>query len=301
MQQLSRREFLKSLGGVLMMGILPTLPAINPDSLVEPQIPIPPSLMLHSQHGKGRFLPEILELISTNGFTTTTYKAWLESVRLGRPIPKPIIISIDDLTLAKDVTYAWQTFAGMKSTLQDFGMVATYGVITTPLVNEMVMRLQDAERWDLMVAWVSEGFELASHTSFHSCFSNKYSAPRADFDQDDYDAEICDSANLIERELANRGISYSVETLILPFGSGYSYMDPEPQVHAGIIRACQKTNIRMIAGIPQGREPFALNQLTSTNEPLYMGRLGPIASAEGSIDIAGTATLLNQWSQGIFQ
>ncbi len=259
---------------------------------IAPKVPIPPSLMLHSPHGKGHFLAQLLDALNASGFTATTYKAWRRSVRLGKPIHNPLLISIDDLTLAQDVTYAWETFAQMKQTLQQAGMVATYGVITTPVVNEHVWREQDAQRWALMTEWIADGFELATHTAYHSCFSNKYSLPRADFEQSDYDAEICDSAELIERQLATHGTPYRVETLILPYGSGYSYMQPDPCVHAGILHACRQTNIRMIAGIPHGRDP--LSQLS--HQPVYMGRISPVVTTDQRLDVAGTVTLLEEWA-----
>ncbi|MEM7118866.1 MAG: hypothetical protein AAF614_40995 [Chloroflexota bacterium] len=48
---------------------------------------------------------------------------------------------------------------------------------------------------------------MASHTSFHSCFSNKHTEPRSDFSQADYDAEIVESVVLIEQELQARGVA----------------------------------------------------------------------------------------------
>lgn len=293
MHTITRREFLQSLGSTFAAAMLPTshLWAEN-DELIA----IPPSLMLHSPHGKSDFLPKLLEALDLYQFTPTTYKAWLAAIRAKRPLRKPVLISIDDLTLASDMAYSWQTFAAMKETLRQAQMVATYGVITTPVVNDQPWRVQDAARWDMMVEWVAQGFELASHTSFHSCFSDKYSLPRRDFTQADYNAEICDSAALIEAQLQSRGVAYTVETLILPYGSGYSYMQPLPKVHQGIVTACQHTNIRMIVGIPEGREPFSCHQLLS-NAPLYMGRNGPSVVADQRLDVATTVAHLEHWSK----
>lgn len=297
MPTLSRRDFLQSLSGVFAAAILPKMPDFNLGITDTALVPIPPSLMLHSPHGRGTFLANLLPKLKASGFTATTYKAWLASVKSGNLIEKPLLISIDDLTLSQDVTYAWETFSAMQQVIQDANMVATFGVITTPVIGGVVCRQQDQRRWDLMADWVSDGFELATHTTFHSCFSNKYSLPRNDFAQTDYDVEICESAELIESQLQTRGIDYQVETLILPYGSGYSYAQPQPKVHDGIVNACRKTNVRAIAGIPQGQAPLERGQIRSQWEQLYMGRLNPAVSAEKKLDIANTVKILEQWSQ----
>ncbi|MEM7801625.1 MAG: hypothetical protein AAF633_20685 [Chloroflexota bacterium] len=124
----------------------------------------------------------------------------------------------------------------------------------------------------------------------------KETLPRADFDRSDYEAEICGSARLIEKELKKQGLTYWVETLILPYGSGYSYAQPDPQVHPGIAAACCETHISMIAGIPQGRGPFPVEQLSAADSHLYMGRIGPLLDSQNQRDPDATVAYLDRWA-----
>lgn len=67
--------------------------------------------------------------------------------------------------------------------------------------------------------------------------------PRPDFRAVDYEAEIVQSAQLIETKLSERQIDYFVETLIMPYGSGYSYQHPQPEIHPGIVAACRQPTL----------------------------------------------------------
>jgi hypothetical protein len=126
----------------------------------------------------------------------------------------PLIISIDDISMAHQGCPRFDKIVQMKEWIEVAGVTAVYGVITEP--NGQPDREQDEACWDLIQSWVEAGFELATHTSYHSCFNAKDTTARSDFTAVDYEAEIVRSANLIEQKLGKRGMQYSVQTLILP-------------------------------------------------------------------------------------
>jgi hypothetical protein len=298
--KVSRRNFLKMLGAagsyaaILPLGMEQLVPPAA-DSWVE----IPPSLMLHSPDGKADFLPPLLERLHSLGFTTTTYKGWYQGVLANNPVPNPVILSIDDITLVRSGPSTFNNFVQMKDWIKAAGGTAVYGVITTPVINGQPQREQDEARWDMMQAWVEEGFELATHTSYHSNFNALDTGPRPDFSAVDYEAEIVQSAELIETKLAERQIDYRVETLILPYGSGYSYQLPEQAIHPGIVNACRQTHIKFVVGIPHGREPLQQDTFENGRKVVYVGRIPPayLTDLDGrrNPDAAQTAAWLQSW------
>jgi hypothetical protein len=279
---MSRRTFLQTLGAFSAQALLPRPNLIGQPAPITPaQVTIPPSLMLHSVDGRADFLPRLLEQLNEKGYQGTTYQQWQRRLLAGQPIARPVIISVDDISLACQACSRYDTFVEMQGWFKAAGMTAVYGVITEPVIGDEPQREQDEARWDLMQAWVEDGFELASHTSYHSNFNAVDSGPRPDFGPADYEAEICRSAALIEQKLGERGLSYQVRTLILPFGSGYSYRQPKPKIHEGITAACCQTHIQFVVGIPQGREPMPIATLADTACVTYTGRLAPVYSADG--------------------
>lgn len=273
--KINRRDFLKMLGAVggyaflpldKRLIILPTVPA---------QVNIPPSLMLHSSDGSPDFLPRLLECLQQDGFTLTTYQAWRQGLLTSKPVPNPVILSIDDISLARSGCASFSVFKQMKEWIKAAGGTAVFGVITQPVINGEPQREQDEARWDMMQTWVEEGFELASHTSYHSNFNAVDTGPRPDFRTMDYEAEIVESAQLIETKLGERQIDYKVETLIMPYGSGYSYQHPQPEIHPGIVAACRQTNIKFVVGIVAGREPLSRNLFDNAQGTVYVGRIPP--------------------------
>lgn len=298
--KISRRHFLKGVGASAAYTFLPQdfarFPAQTP---ILPPITIPPSLMLHSSDGRAEFLPRLLEHLHEDGFTAVTYQAWYKQVQDGHPLAKPVILSIDDISLAHSACASFNTFMQMKEWIKAAGMTAVYGVITEPVINQQPQREQDEARWDMMQAWIEEGFELASHTSYHSNFNAIDTGPRPDFTPADYEAEIVRSANLIEAKLAQRQLPYMVQTLILPYGSGYSYQHPKPQIHPGIMAACRQTNIKFVIGIPHGRQPQPITSFTNPNELIYLGRIPPAyltdLNGQQYPDAGQTAAWLRSW------
>lgn len=274
--KVSRRNFLKMLGAA---GSYAAILPLGMEQFVSPAatewVNIPPSLMLHSPDGTADFLPPLLDILHRAGFTMTTYKAWYQGVITDNPIPNPVILSIDDITLVRSGPSTFETFVQMKNWIKAAGGTAVYGVITTPVINGQAQREQDEAQWDMMQIWVEEGFELATHTSYHSNFNALNTGPRPDFTAVDYVAEIAASAQLIEAKLAERQMDYQVETLILPYGSGYSYQLPEPAVHSGIVNACRQTNIRFAVGITHGKEPLPRRRFDNPEDILYVGRIPP--------------------------
>jgi hypothetical protein len=273
--RINRRDFLKMLGAAGSYAFLPMDGGRLAPPMPPMQVNIPPSLMLHSQDGTSDFLPRLLECLHQDGFATTTYQAWRQGLLTNEPIPNPVILSIDDISLARSGCASFSTFVQMKEWIKAAGGTAVFGVITQPVINGQPQREQDETRWDMMQAWVEEGFELATHTSYHSNFNAVDTGPRPDFRAVDYEAEIVQSAQLIETKLGERQIDYKVETLIMPYGSGYSYQYPQPEIHPGIVTACQQTNIKFVIGIAAGREPLLRQAFDDPQATLYLGRIPP--------------------------
>ncbi|MCL4264405.1 MAG: polysaccharide deacetylase family protein [Anaerolineae bacterium] len=298
--KMSRRHFLKGVGATTGYMFLPLdfgRFSVAPQKATP--IAIPPSLMLHSPDGRADFLPYLLEQLQADGFTAVTYQSWYQSVLEGQVPAKPIILSIDDISLARSACAAFTTFVQMKEWIKAAGMTAVYGVITEPVIGEQPQREQDETRWDLMQAWVEEGFELASHTSYHSNFNAVDTGPRPDFTAADYEAEIVRSTHLMETTLSERGLFYTVQTLILPYGSGYAYQRPEPQIHPGIAAACRHTKIKFVVGIAHGRVPQPLTTFINPNELVYVGRIPPAyltdPNGQQIPDAGQTAAWLRTW------
>lgn len=294
---ISRRDFLKVLGAASSCAFLPMDFIGAATSVRERWVNVPPSLALHSADGRGDFLPRLLDLLQEHGFSSTTYQAWYSSVVQNRPISKPVIISVDDLSMAQSACAPFNTFVRMKEWIEAAGMTAVFAVITEPVINEQPQRVQDEVRWDMMQAWVEAGFELATHTSYHSTFNAPDTGPRPDFTAVDYEAEIVRSAQLIEAKLGERQVVYQVQSLVLPFGSGYSYLQADPQIHSGIVAACRQTNIKFVVGIPQGREPVSQLAFANSGKMIYVGRIPPAYLADVNNQRAPYAEQTLSWIQ----
>lgn len=304
-QQISRRDFLKTCGLVTGHAFFGFIPGGIAKTTSKQIINIPPSLALHSSDGKLEFLPPLLALLAEHGFTGTTYQTWRRHLLENDPIKNPIILSIDDISMAKNGCASFDNFVQMQKWIQAAEMTAVFGVVTQPVINGQAQTTQDESRWDMMAEWVKAGFELASHTTFHSNFNAIDTGPRQDFNTADYQAEIVDSAQLIETKLAERGIHYEVTTLITPYGSGYSYKLPHHTVHDGILEACQLTAINLVVGIVEGRKSQPFHTIYQTNAPLYLGRIPPayteLENGERSPLAQQTFSWLQSWQKSYHQ
>ena len=299
---ISRRGFLKAATGLVahasVMGV--GMPSWQ-DTAVPAKVVVPPSLMLHSIDGQVDFLPNLLRMLNDHGFTSLTYQQWYRGVLENQIPSKPIIISIDDISMAQHACAHFSTFVQMKDWIQEAGMTAVFAVITEPVINGHPQREQDDERWDIVRDWIDEGFELVTHTSYHSNFNAMDSGPRTDFTVVDYEAEIIKSSHLIEEKLAQRNLNYPVQTFITPYGSGYSYKQTPSQIHSGILQACSRTNINLVVGIAQGRAPISTHALKYPQAPTYVGRIPPaylvdqFGDSRPSADL--TLTWLNNWHE----
>jgi hypothetical protein len=238
----------------------------NPTDKQTTMIPLPPSIMLHSQHGinmqREGFFPQFLRLLQEQQYTTITFQSWLCAVLNDTRLPeKPLIVSMDDM--AMDVgNPSFQYFRNMHDQLAGQDMVGTFGSVTRPNLR------QDADRWDEVRAWADEGFEMATHTSEHTNFNHADSSARVDLSQEHIDAEIINSAHMIQGH-----IEHPVNVLITPYGSGFNRQTQE--IHPDIISACQRANIRMVIGITDGRSATSLESITDPHSILYCGRTTP--------------------------
>ncbi len=264
------------------------------------EVVIPPSLMLHSKHAKLENLIPFLDLIQANGYKAVTYSEWLQSVENGQPIEKPIFISCDDLTLVNGNSNI-VVFRKFKDEFVRRGMRATFAVITQPVMLNVdgtttLLDEQDEEKWDEIVTWVSDGMELATHSSHHTTLNGQNTLPNPNLDDEDYTQEIDNSVALIEAQLLQRGITYSVKTFITPFGSGYSYQQPNHVIHQQVVDHCKQSGLKIVVGIVEGRTPVKTSGLKQSNNTVtYVGRVGP-AEDDGGLDPQRTLGYMNQWN-----
>jgi hypothetical protein len=238
MTTLTRRQFLKNtLAGIAMF-------ALRDIPLTTETLTIPPALMLHSRHHEQ--LPELLEMLSERGYMGINYHDLLRASKGEIRLPKkPILISIDDITMVKG-NPGFKIFRKMKNALVSYGFRGSFAVITRPDLP------QDEDLWAEAAEW--QGISLESHTSYHSNLDNP------NFTEVDYQAEIVDSTALIEQYTGK-----SVSALITPFGSGYDAVNG--YVKEPILAACQDARLPFVVGIVGGR-----GVLPPTEHTAYMGR-----------------------------
>lgn len=275
--RLSRRDFLLTCGRLgLLAGtglFMGSLHAEAPDAILEE---VPPTLMLHSRDNVYAFQNTLIKKLKLNNYATTTYQAWEQAVANGTPHDRRVILTIDDISMSKG-NRSFASFRQMYETYKAAGMVTVFAVITRPDLP------QDEARWDEVASWVREGFELATHTSYHTNLNLTDSTPRPDLTEADYTAEIVDSATLIEEKMRARGIDYKVRTLVTPFGSGYSYAQPIHEIDPAVVAACAKTNIKFVVGMVDGKLPIERASLEPGNNDLvYLGRTPPFYEKDTS-------------------
>ena len=267
---LSRRQFLQVFGisaAALLAGA--QLSKAEPGIGNPLANPVPPSLMLHSKDARPIFTATLTNDLFHTGYQATTYQQWEQAIFAGEPMEKPVIVSIDDITMAQQ-SPSFNVFRQMHDWYLKAAMVTVFSVITRPDLP------QDESHWDEAAEWLTQGFELATHTSHHRNFNASDTSPDKGWRQSDYDEEIVASAEMIEAKMRARGMEYPVKTLVLPYGSGYSYEQPKHVIHPGIIAACAKTNIKFVVGIVEGRSPITIEALEArSSDPVYVGRTPP--------------------------
>lgn len=206
-----------------------------------PDYQTPPSLMLHSHSVE--FLPDFLDLLQEEGYTTITYRNLNNYVISGTPVPdKLIIISIDDYGPNRITN----SLRRMAEELKSREMVAVLGLVPGHL-SEM--------DWKYLDSLERDGFEIASHTSSH-----QYLPGQPEW--------------LLQEEIADSYLSISEHldspvSLILPYG-----------VHKNdsrIFKIAKETGYSYIVGIPGGEQfhlpaPFYVGRdtpkLTSVSDTL---------------------------------
>ncbi|MBZ0320624.1 MAG: polysaccharide deacetylase family protein [Anaerolineae bacterium] len=274
-------SLLPSLGSSLLTGGPQHATAQTPIHLY----PVPPSLMLHSSEGINTddlngFLPVLIRHLQHDGYQGFTYSQWLTLMMQDQSPPaKPIIVSIDDLTMAKGGP-TFSTFVAMHDIF-----IANNFPITLAVVNRLDLP-QDPERWAIVRGWVDEGnVELASHTNHHINFNNRDGSPRTDLTSTDYDEEIAVSALHIGD---TTGIP--VRTLITPYGSGFERSTQT--IHPAVVKQCQEVGIKYVVGLPDGRRPIQCEVVRDTATVIYLGRTKP---PTGNKTANGVKFELNLW------
>jgi hypothetical protein len=294
MTHLSRRELLRLAAG---LGLALAWPGAA--SAGDTRLNVPPALMLHTRDNRQAFLPPLLERLRAAGIQSVTYKAWRQRALAGTLADGDnlVMLVVDDLSMAQG-NPSFDAFVRMQGWFRDAQMPAVFAIITAH------DQPQVAEHWDTVAGWAAGGFELATHTGYHSNLNATDTTPRGDFRASNYRFEITDSARFIEEQVRARGLpGYTVETLVTPYGSGYSYEQPEPALHAPVVAACLEADIRMVVGIVQGREPLPLAALR--DGVVYLGRTPPayVPGADGVLmpDAAITFDYVDDWRRANVQ
>lgn len=271
MSSISRRQFLSWLATGASISLLPALSrAESLSHLNMPALPLPPSIMLHSRHHA--FLPVLVDWLVSNGWQGISYLDF-ERALMGETAlpPKPIILSIDDLTMTPG-GYSYPYFVEMKEALVRAGFGGVFSVVTNSHME------QDDSRWQEVAAWWDDGIELASHSASHTNLDNP------DIKPEDFHFEIVESVQMIEDRTGHR-----VRSFVTPFGSGYDR--PTATLHPQVRAACQAAGIRFVVGIVDGRSD--LSMYPASDKLLYVGRATP--GTDNSLD--GTIYTLGTWDQ----
>lgn len=251
MSFLSRRHFLQLMLGA---GASLLLPQVTSAFTFQNPVNVPPSVMLHSRHWK--VLPDLLSALSDEGYTGITYLDWEEAMSLNGVTvlpPQPVIISVDDISCEVG-NPSFKYFERMKDDFLQVGFKAVFAVITRPNLR------QDSKRWDTLASWSGEGFELATHTSYHSNLDN----PK--FIASDYQSEVVDSAAMITERSGE-----AVRTLVTPYGSGFDLKTGV--INPNVLNACQEANLKFMVGITTGQRHVHGN--IEAGDVIYAGRADP--------------------------
>lgn len=106
---------------------------------------------------------------------------------------------------------------------------------------------------------MSDGIELANHTSYHSNLDN------SKFTASDYQSEIMDSPVMITGRTGE-----TVRTLVTPCGSGFDIKTG--MLNPNVVSACQQANLRFMVDITTGQQHVHGDE---TGDVIYVGRSNP--------------------------
>lgn len=239
-------------------------------------VPVPPSVMLHARQEHLDHLPRFLDWLLGEGYTPITYRTLLAALATRATLPrKPVIISIDDLTLVcGSINFPFIT--RMVSLFLERGLPVVVAIVTEPVLqgasgHPVQLTDQDDTAWARVAEWAACGVELATHTQTHKNLVDTRMA-RAD-----YEREIGSSADMIARRTAQ-----PVSTLVLPYGNAMVGGRHGGALHEPIVAACNTAGIGMIVGVAGGRDPLV--PVAGTGTPVYFaGRVGPLTGNFHSI------------------
>ncbi|MFQ3535985.1 MAG: polysaccharide deacetylase family protein [Aggregatilineales bacterium] len=236
--RLSRRTFLKRLG-ILALGV--ALPQISIGGAEQP-FRVPPTLMFHT---KDRWkLPRILDWLREHDYESVGYRDLLKALHGERALPeKPIILTIDDIAPG----YIQPYFLAMAEEVEKVGYRGVFAVVA----DQPPYRAQSG--WATLRALAERGWELDTHTSYHS-YLPALKLP-------DLRDEIIRSAQWIAEGTGCRPLS-----LIVPYGGVYRR---EREFDQRIFEVSVEAHLSFVVGIVGGRfiSPEA-------QPPYYVGRIG---------------------------
>lgn len=239
-------------------------------------VPVPPSVMLHARQDHLDHLPRFLDWLLDEGYTPITYRTLFAALTARDTLPrKPVIISIDDLTLVRgSINYPF--IARMVSLFLERELPVVVAIVTEPVLqgasgHPVQLTDQDDAAWAHVAEWAACGVELATHTQTHKNLVDVRMACA------DYEREIGGSAAMIEARAAP-----PVATLVLPFGNAMVGGRHGGTLHEPIVAACRAAGIGMIVGVAGGRDPLV--PVAGTEPPVYFaGRVGPLTGDFRSI------------------
>jgi peptidoglycan/xylan/chitin deacetylase (PgdA/CDA1 family) len=239
MRSISRRDFLKLLGGVGGAAFLD--PAWH-FKVADLKLPVPPTLMLHS---KDRWkLVNILAWLKNNGYTSITYRQLADVIRGEARFPeKPIILTMDDI----GTHWIVPTYMDMVDLVSKAGYTGVLGLVTLKTPT------QTPDIWKTLREVGARGWQLDTHTTHH------HSLPRVPT-LDGLRVEIVDSAKMIED-----GIGITPATLIAPYANvGYS----QGKYDYRIFKVAAEAKLDFVVGMAHGR------YINGDQAPFYVGRVG---------------------------
>ncbi len=237
-RQLSRRDFLKILGGAagtLVMGPRWTF------SRAGTSLSVPPTLMLHT---KDRWkLEAILKWLADHGYQSVTYRTLAQVMADQAVLPaKPVILTLDDV----GSDYIQPYFFPMLDLIEKANQMGMLGVVTRRTPKEK------PDVWKTLAEFASRGWQLETHTSRHLLLPA--------LDDVTLHAEVVDSVKMLED-----GTSQHPTSLIVPYANLRKYHGGEDK---RIFAVAGEAALRFVVGMAGGR---AIN---GGMAPYYLGRIG---------------------------